>query len=229
MGHGLTMKVGDFGMARMVGTQTSTSAGPSSAAQGLAKLSPGVLGTVQYAAPELINESLRPDGKYHSGMHTSSSFSYLRAFSFLLPFFDGDGICMLKLPLFWRERANFWQRSCSRPLFPCAVDDEAEWAMKLDVWSFGVTLWEIMERKRPFEGMQEVGVQAMWLNTPYQARLPPVKVPETLEPSAARVLRGLSDLVEDCTRLDPLARPSFGEVLQRLRGLGRSVSGVAAM
>jgi len=101
------------------------------------------------------------------------------------------------------------------------VDDDIEWAMKLDVWSFGVTLWEIMERRRPFEGLAQVGVQAMWLNSPYQARLAPVKFPDGLDAAAGRVFRGLSDLVEDCTRLDPLSRPSFGDILKRLRGLSR--------
>ena len=73
------MKVGDFGMARYVGSsaaaagavfpsstspnggQTAASSSPSS----LMRLSPGIIGTTQYAAPELINESLRPDGTLH--------------------------------------------------------------------------------------------------------------------------------------------------------------------
>ena len=97
--------------------------------------------------------------------------------------------------------------------------------MKVDVWSFGVTLWEIMERKRPFEGSGPMAVQAMWLNNPYEVRLPPVKVPESLDASAKRVIRGLSDLVEDCTRVDPMARPTFGAVLRRLRGLSSIGSG----
>ena len=105
-----------------------------------------------------------------------------------------------------------------------AADSDAEWAMKVDVWSFGVTLWEIMERKRPFEGATSVAVEAMWLNNPYQARLPPVKVPESVDAAGKRVIRGLSDLIEECTRVDPMARPSFGAVLRRLRTLS-SASG----
>ena len=64
-----------------------------------------------------------------------------------------------------------------------------------------------------------MALQAMWLNTPYQVRMPPVKVPESLDAAGKKVIRGLSDLVEDCTRLDPMARPSFGAVLRRLRTL----------
>jgi serine/threonine protein kinase len=69
------MKVGDFGMARYVGTSTSSSSGgpsspspsplgsPNGPPPGLMRLSPGVIGTTQYAAPELINEALRPQSE----------------------------------------------------------------------------------------------------------------------------------------------------------------------
>ena len=66
------MKVGDFGMARYVGTSSSGAMSPTSPLgsppgsgppTGLMKLSPGVIGTTQYAAPELINEDLRPHSK----------------------------------------------------------------------------------------------------------------------------------------------------------------------
>ena len=54
------MKVGDFGMSRYVGHPMGSTA--SSGPPQLVRLSPGVIGTTQYAAPELINESLRPEG-----------------------------------------------------------------------------------------------------------------------------------------------------------------------
>lgn len=70
------MKVGDFGMARYVGISTgSSSGGPLSLSSPLGspesgpptgplmRLSPGVIGTTQYAAPELINEALRPQSE----------------------------------------------------------------------------------------------------------------------------------------------------------------------
>jgi serine/threonine protein kinase len=94
-----------------------------------------------------------------------------------------------------------------------------DWATKLDVWSFGVTLWEIIERKRPFHGFDTTGIQSLWLNSPYQARLPPVKIPDTGPPQSLRLMRGLADLVDDCTRLDPDSRPSFGSILQKIKDL----------
>lgn len=44
--------------------------------------------------------------------------------------------------------------------------DDSEWALKLDVWSFGVTLWEVLERRRPFEGLSQHAVQAQWMYDP---------------------------------------------------------------
>jgi serine/threonine protein kinase len=69
------MKVGDFGMARYVGPSSNSSnsamspvgsplGSPTGPLPGLLRLSPGVIGTSQYAAPELINEDLRPQSAF---------------------------------------------------------------------------------------------------------------------------------------------------------------------
>lgn len=50
-------------------------------------------------------------------------------------------------------------RHASSPCI-CAGALDGEWALKLDVWSFGVTLWEVLERRRPFEGLSQHAVQA---------------------------------------------------------------------
>lgn len=57
VGQGGTLKIGDFGMSRLV--PVAGAPGPPGA---LRRLSPGVLGTPQYAAPELINSALKPEG-----------------------------------------------------------------------------------------------------------------------------------------------------------------------
>ncbi|KAL4858866.1 Mitogen-activated protein kinase kinase kinase dlk-1 [Chlorella vulgaris] len=153
VGHGQMMKIGDFGMSRIAATHPDTP-------PNLRRLTPGTVGTVQYSAPELINEDMRP-----------------------------------------------------------STADEMEWALKLDVWSFGVTLWEILARRRPFEGLSQNAVQAQWMSDPYAARLPPVKLPENIDRTGKHIYRGLSDLIEDCTRLDPYARPSSRDILMRLKSL----------
>lgn len=55
-----------------------------------------------------------------------------------------------------------------------------------------MTLWEILERRRPFEGLTQHAVQAQWMSDPYAARLPPVRLPDQLDRAGKRILRGLS-------------------------------------
>jgi hypothetical protein len=74
----------------------------------------------------------------------------------------------------------------------CSGVEDMEWALKLDVWSFGVTLWEILERRRPFEGLSQNAVQAQWMADPYAARLPPVRLPDGGSLTVKRIYRGLS-------------------------------------
>jgi hypothetical protein len=175
VGHGYQMKVGDLGCARLVtrneggGGGNSAGDGNSEGDRGLRRLSPGVIGTQKYSAPELTNTDLRP-------VHMAD-----------------------------------W-----------------EWASKVDVWSFGCVVWELIERKRPFEGMSDAALAAKCLNDPFEMRLPTrgggggggggggrgVR-----EEKGKRIYRGLEDLVEDCTRVDPLSRPSFKEILRRLQAL----------
>ncbi len=158
IGHGSTMKIGDFGMACIVSTNDSES----SKADEFVKIEHELLelvGSIQYSAPELINPAIR------------SSRNAL------------------------------------------------EWSKKLDVWSFGITLWEIMERKRPFEGLDELSIQSLWLNSPYQAHLPKIKLPEQGSTETLKLMRSISDLIDDCTKIDPDARPTFHDIIRRLREL----------
>ena len=33
------------------------------------------------------------------------------------------------------------------------------WCLQADIYSFGVTLWEVLERKRPYKGMDPYQIQ----------------------------------------------------------------------
>ena len=164
VGHGYQMKVGDLGCARII-IRNEGGGGNSEGDSGLRRLSPGVIGTQKYSAPELTNTDLRPV-----------------------------------------DMADW------------------EWASMVDVWSFGCVVWELIEGKRPFEGMSDAALAAKYLNDPFEMRLPTrgggggggrgVR-----EEKGRRIYRGLEDLVEDCTRVDPLSRPSFKEILRRLQAL----------
>jgi serine/threonine protein kinase len=100
--------------------------------------------------------------------------------------------------------------------------DLLEISKKVDVYSFGVTLWEILERRRPFEGLDALAIQGMWLNAPYTAHrtasFPKLNIPtDARDPIKLKVYRSLSDLIDDCLRLDAAQRPSFKDVLTRLK------------
>eukprot|EP01025_Chloroclados_australasicus_P052237 TRINITY_DN6082_c0_g1_i3.p3 TRINITY_DN6082_c0_g1~~TRINITY_DN6082_c0_g1_i3.p3 ORF type:complete len:223 (-),score=19.72 TRINITY_DN6082_c0_g1_i3:838-1467(-) len=80
-------------------------------------------------------------------------------------------------------------------------------SVKSDIWSFGIVLWELLMRQRPyanisFELRLIVGVSEREL------RVPPVP-PEVGSPI-------LSDLVERCLEWEPHKRPNIDQVLQVL-------------
>jgi hypothetical protein len=79
---------------------------------------------------------------------------------------------------------------------------------KCDVWSFGVVLWELLTRTRPYSDM-DVPVYLLMVNVGNGSlRLPPV-APEEASP-------GLCQLVEDCLAPAPAERPAFMDVLTLL-------------
>lgn len=55
------------------------------------------------------------------------------------------------------------------------------------MWSFGVLIWEVLQRRRPFEGMDGFQIQAQWLLDPGM-RLPAPALPPDLDPSARLVM-----------------------------------------
>ncbi|KFM22641.1 Cysteine-rich receptor-like protein kinase 27 [Auxenochlorella protothecoides] len=93
-------------------------------------------------------------------------------------------------------------------------------ALKADVYSFGVAVWEALARRRPHQGLDGYQIQTRWMLDPEAMRLPgPGRGRAELDPAAAL----LWDLVADCTAMDPAARPDMLAVLERLRaGTGQS-------
>ncbi len=163
VGHGLVMKIGDFGMSRNVAgggpAQPGSPAAPGTPGSLSRTLTPGVVGTVAYAAPEILDESLQ------------------------------------------------------------VADAPGERLLKADVYSFGVTVWEVLERRRPHEGLDTFQMTAMWMSNPEAMALPDVTVPEGAGPRERIVLTRMGELVAACTSLEPDERPSFREVLARLKQL----------
>jgi serine/threonine protein kinase len=79
-----------------------------------------------------------------------------------------------------------------------------------DVWSFGVVLWELLTRQRPYSD-SDIPIFLMVVNIGNGGlTLPPVD-PEQATP-------GLVELLGTCLRFEPGDRPSFQEVLKVLEG-----------
>ncbi|GMI92587.1 MAPKKK delta-1 [Hibiscus trionum] len=78
---------------------------------------------------------------------------------------------------------------------------------KCDVYSFGVILWELVTLQIPWKGlnpMQVVGAVG------FQNRC--LEIPEHVDPTVAQIIR-------ECWQMEPHLRPSFGQLMIRLRRL----------
>lgn len=110
---------------------------------------------------------------------------------------------------------GFWQGDINTPVAirwtaPEAIQ-RAHFSNKSDVWSFGITVYEIIGMGRePYEGAKNKEVVTMVIKE--GARLP--------MPSAEVALKGcpqnLHDLMMKCWALAPDARPSFDEIANDL-------------
>eukprot|EP00118_Oscarella_pearsei_P008199 m.41434 g.41434 ORF g.41434 m.41434 type:complete len:310 (+) comp33161_c0_seq6:1161-2090(+) len=87
---------------------------------------------------------------------------------------------------------------------PCGPGKGEEIAKKADVFSYGVVLWEIRERERPFRGLPSLAVH---LHIESGGALPKGR---EAGPT------GYDELVKDCSAFDPAQRPSFDTVIPRL-------------
>jgi len=105
-------------------------------------------------------------------------------------------------------------------------ESTGETMLKADVYSFGVTLWEILTRSRPFAGMGAFEIQTGWLVNPEEMQLPAVKVDPTLTGPARRVMEELAKLVVDCTAAEPARRPSAKDIVGRIRQAGATDTAV---
>ncbi|XP_041925461.1 tyrosine-protein kinase receptor TYRO3 isoform X1 [Alosa sapidissima] len=84
---------------------------------------------------------------------------------------------------------------------------ESMFSIKTDVWSFGVTMWEIMSRgKTPYPGVHNHDLLA-YLEASHRLK-PPADCESTLY-----------EVMQSCWKSDPAQRPGFAELGMQLKGL----------
>jgi hypothetical protein len=159
IGHGFVMKIGDFGMARYAVEKQRSMHETSHNAILERTLTPGVIGTAAYSAPELLSPS--------------------------------------------SPRSN-------------DVSD-ASMMLKADVYSFGVIIWELLERKRPFADMDGFQIQTQWIINPEHMKFRAPEIPPNLDATSKRAMSTLCELVTMCTAWNPAERPDFHTILGKIK------------
>ncbi len=166
IGHGFVMKIGDFGMARhAVDRQSALPACGTNYTGRLDRtLTPGVVGTAAYSAPEVLSPTTPRAG-------------------------TNEGI-------------------------------DPSLMLKADVYSFGVILWELVSRKRPFADMDGFQIQTQWVLDPELMRFSAVEIPPGLDNAGRKAMELLNRLIVSCCSWEPLDRPSFDEILREISEMG---------
>ena len=88
---------------------------------------------------------------------------------------------------------------------PELLDSNSGYDLKVDVFSYGIVLWEILTRSVPYRNLEPAQIIARVLTSDLR---PPM--PEGTPPEIALMIR-------QCWDRDPKARPTFSEILRRFK------------
>lgn len=90
---------------------------------------------------------------------------------------------------------------------------------KVDVYSFGIMLWELQSWREPFDGLNYHALLHQMTSTPGGCRPPLPGSPDWEGPPAEEPARGWTRLMCRCWAEDPSQRPPFTEIVARLNGM----------
>ena len=88
---------------------------------------------------------------------------------------------------------------------PELLDSNSGYDMKVDVYSYGIVLWEILTRSVPYRGLESAQIIARVLTTDLRPPMPEGAPPE------------IAMLIRQCWDRDPRARPTFTDILRRFK------------
>eukprot|EP01118_Nematostelium_gracile_P006932 TRINITY_DN2246_c0_g1_i2.p1 TRINITY_DN2246_c0_g1~~TRINITY_DN2246_c0_g1_i2.p1 ORF type:complete len:102 (-),score=19.01 TRINITY_DN2246_c0_g1_i2:32-337(-) len=86
------------------------------------------------------------------------------------------------------------------------------YSMYSDTWSYGVTLWEIVTRKEPYEGYDNIQAASAVMHQNLK-----LKVPENCPLK-------LSNLMASCFEREPSNRPPFSHILTILDSVKQEIN-----
>lgn len=108
-------------------------------------------------------------------------------------------------------------------VFPTCGEKKLHYDNKIDVYSFGIIMWECLALSQPWthDGTRfETGpINAKIMNAVEAGERPPIR-PE----QAALAPSGFVDLMKRCWDSDPIARPRFLKILHLLQDMERDAS-----
>jgi len=81
--------------------------------------------------------------------------------------------------------------------------DKKAYDEKIDIFSFGTMMWEILVRKIPYEGYEISDIKKK------------ISADESLF-CPKTVSADLANIINSCRALDPTKRPTFTEILEKL-------------
>jgi len=128
---------------------------------------------------------------------------------------DGGWVCKVAdfgLSRFSKEEESF-TKSNTGPLKWMAPESllEKKYSAKSDCWSYGVTVWEVITRKEPYEGLDNVQAASHVMHKGLRPR-----VPDNTPPALAK-------LIDSCFEVDPKQRPKFSRILEVLEQIEKEV------
>uniref|UniRef100_A0AC34FVX9 Mitogen-activated protein kinase kinase kinase n=1 Tax=Panagrolaimus sp. ES5 TaxID=591445 RepID=A0AC34FVX9_9BILA len=87
------------------------------------------------------------------------------------------------------------------------VFKNVKYDQKCDMYSFGISLWEIVARKYPVDANETNNYRVLWQTTMENKR----------PPQCAKIPKPLKDIIEQCWHQEPASRPEAREILDCLQ------------